>query len=44
MKGDRDFLRQLNVWYVIDRLFTICTPAFCALAILAAIVTVVYKG
>lgn len=36
-KADRDFLRQLHFWLIVDRIFTYVTPFGAALIALAGI-------
>lgn len=43
-KNDSDFLRQISWCAMIDRLFTICTPVFCALVIIGALAMIFAKG
>lgn len=37
MSGDRDFLRQIHFMALLDKLFRIVTPIFCALVLLGAL-------
>lgn len=44
MNGDRDFLRQLQLMAVLDKVFTIVTPIFCGLVIVGALAVILWRG
>lgn len=44
MSTDRDFLRQVHVMALIDKIFTYATPIFCALVIIGALAVILTRG
>lgn len=44
MKDDRDFLRQVRFWYVLDRVFAWVTPVFAALVLLWLLAQIFLKA
>lgn len=44
MNNRDEFLRQLHLMALIDKLFTYATPVFCALVILGALAVILSRG
>jgi hypothetical protein len=42
--SNRDFLRQVAFWVLLDKLFARVTPVLMALAIIAALAVIFHKG
>jgi hypothetical protein len=43
MRRDRDFLRQVAIMAALDKFFQWFTPAFCALVIVGALASILWR-